>query len=152
MADIGWLELSEADVYFTTRLQNAKWTALTDAQKTAALTTAYNRIRYLRDYTIPSSPTAAQQEILADAECELAYYLIIHMQGEDRRKGIQAQGVTGAGIVKETYDKDMLADLPLPPIVKTMLDSFYDLNSQLYAVDIDRDEDEQASEDVTDFS
>ena len=153
MADIGWLTLAEAETYFTTRLESGAWTG-TDAVKTAALTTAYNRIRYLKDYTIPTSPTAAQELILMDAQCELSLYMLIHLEDEDRRKGLMAQGVAGAGIVKETFvrfgsDVIKADEVPLPPIVKQMLNSFYDYNQQLYAVDIDRDEDYTSSEDLT---
>ena len=155
MADIGWITLAAAEAYFVTRLECDAWTG-TDAVKTAALTTAYNRIRYLKDYSIPASPTAAQKAILADAECELSLYMLIHLEDEDRRKGLQAQGVAGAGIVKETFvrfgsDVIKADEVPLPPIVKQMLDTFYDYNDQFYACDIDRDEDEEVSEDVTEF-
>jgi len=152
MADIGWLTVAEATTYFSTRLNSDLWTAATDANKTAALTTSWKRILYLKDYTIPSSPTAAQEAILADAECELAYYMLIHLEDEDRRKGLQAQGVTGAGVVKESYDKDKAGEIPVPPIVLQMLDSFATYkNTPFYSVDIDRDEDEAVSEDVTEF-
>ena len=133
MADIGWIALADANTYFTTRLENAEWTGLTDAQKTAALTTSYNRIRYLKDYDIPSSPTDAQKAVLADAECELAYYMLIHLADEDRRKGLQAQGVVQAGVVKEAYVETNWSiikpdSIPLPPIVKQMLTDFYKEN------------------------
>jgi len=157
MADIGWLTVVEATTYFSTRLNSDLWTAATAGEKTAALTTSYNRIRYLKDYSIPSSPTVAQEAVLADAECELAYYMLIHLEDEDRRKGLQAQGVAGAGVVKEVYSRfgsDAVAptDIPLPPIVLQMLDSFAAYkNTPFYSVDIDRDEDEAVSEDVTEF-
>ena len=152
MADIGWLTVVEATTYFSTRLNSDLWTAATDANKTAALTTSWKRILYLKDYTIPSSPTAAQEAVLADAECELALYLLLHLEDEDRRKGLQAQGVTAAGIVKEGYGSDSLNEIPVPSLVMQMLDSFAAYkNTPFYSVDIDRDEDEAVSEDVTEF-
>ena len=123
-----------------------------DAAKTRALNNAYNRIYYLKDYSIPSSPTAAQLLILKKAQCEMTEYLAIHLADEDRRKGLQAQGVTGAGIVKEGYSAENLNDIPIPAFVIQILDSFAAFkNTPFYSVDIDRDEDEAVSEDVTDL-
>jgi len=157
---IGWMAtLAEADTYFfTERISSSGWDGLVnDAAKTRALNNAYNRIYYLKDYSIPSSPTAAQLVILKKAQCEMTEYLAIHLADEDRRKGLQAQGVAGAGIVKETYvrfgsDVIQADDVPVPPFVKQLLESFAAFkNTPFYSVDIDRDEDEAVSEDVTDL-
>lgn len=150
MADIGWISLTDAATYFTTRYAEAGWLSLTDAQKTAALTTAYDRIRYCDEFSVPTSPTTAQKALLADAQCEMANYMIIHLSDEDRRKGLQAQGVVGAGIVKEAYDRESLLKLPIPQIVYHILDSFRKYKSPLYIVDIDRDEDKSVDEDAVD--
>ncbi|GAH56372.1 unnamed protein product, partial [marine sediment metagenome] len=82
------------------------------------------------------------------AQCETALYMAIHLSDEDRRKGLQAQGVIGAGIVKETYDKDSLDKLPMPPIVLEILGDFYKYGEAMVMVDIDRDEDKSVDEDV----
>ena len=157
MADIGWLPIVDATAYFVTRYAEAGWPALSDAQKTAALTTAYDRLRYCDEFSIPTSPTAAQKAKLADAQCEMAHYMIIHLGDEDRRKGLQAQGVVGAGIVKENYvghlasdDKMGLLKLPIPPIVYHILNEFRKYKSPLYMLDIDRDEDKSVDEDAVD--
>ena len=148
---VGWMtNVAEADTYFTTRLESAPWTALTTSDKTAALTTAYDRLRYCDEFSIPTSPTAAQLAQLKDAQCEVAIYMAIHLGDEDRRKGLQAQGVVGAGVVKETYDKDWLNNLPIPQIVYHILDEFRKYKSPLYMVGVDRDEDKSVDEDVVD--
>ena len=154
MADIGWISVANATLYFSTRYGEDVWTAVPEVtgnmKKTAVLTTAYDRIRYCDEFDIPTSPTVAQKALLADAQCEVAQYMIIHLSDEDRRKGLQAQGVTDAGIVKETYDRDNLLKLPIPPIVYHILDSFRKYKSPLYMVDIDRDEDKSVDEDAVD--
>ena len=150
-ADIGWITLADASTYFVTRLNSAAWTggAVTDATRTSALTMAYNRIRYHDKLTIPATPTAAEDAILEDAQCELAIYMLQHLPDEDRRKGLQAQAVKAAGVVKEQYKKDDLMGLPLPPIVWNMLAGFWKYDAPFYAKDIDRDEDEAVNSDVT---
>jgi len=152
---IGWLtDVAEADTYFETRYKSEAWDSVPEATgdyaRTAVLTTAYNRIRYHGDFSIPASPTATQLSKLKDAQCEMAYYFIIHQvnNAEDRRKGLQAQGVVGAGIVKETYDKDSLDKLPIPPIVSEILKDFYKYGESMVVIPIDRNENEDLDTDV----
>lgn len=147
---VGWMvNLAEADTYFEEeRLVTAKWDALADADKEKALLNAYNRITIASRYLIPAAPTAAQLLKLKPAQCEMAYYLIIHLLDEDSRKGIQAQGVIVAGIAKETYHKDWLDKLPIPPIVEELLDEFDELGESMVMIPIDRDEDEDMATDV----
>ena len=146
---IGWMtDLAEATTFFSTRLESGSWGNLNDTQKTAALTTAYNRICYHGDFSIPTAPTAAQLAKLKDAQCEMAFYLIVHLADEDRRKGLQTQGVVGAGIVKETYDKDSLGKLPIPPTVFEILKDFYKYGETMAMIPIDRDENKDLDTDV----
>ena len=152
---IGWTDLTAANTYFATkRLDSSAWDALTltspKDERTAVLNMAYDRLRFCKDFNIPSSPTVAQLERLEAAQLETAYYLALHLSGEDRRKGIQAQGVTGAGVVKENYAEAYLSKLPLPAIVYDLLGEFMN-TKPFYITDIDRDEDKGANEDVTDF-
>lgn len=146
---VGWMvNLAEADTYFLEeRLVTDEWDALADAVKTKALLNAYNRINISTDHTIPAAPAAAELLLLKPAQCEMAYYLIVHLFDEDHRKGIQAQGVVHAGIAKEIYDRDMLKKLPLPPIVEELLADFSDLEA-MSMIPIDRDENEAMSTDV----
>lgn len=155
MVQHGWSTPTEASLYFTDERQiTALWDALTgDDAKNKVLNTAYNRIYYSKDFSVPAkgAETAAQHIKLIKGQSEMAYYILMHLEDEDRRKGIQAQGVTAAGIVKEVFDKDMSGKVPIPPIVKELLDDFYEFTAPFYSVDIDRDEDEAVSEDVTEF-
>lgn len=132
-----WQDIAGADTYFTTRAGASGWSALTDKQ--SLLTTAYNRIYYHPDYDIPSSPSISQLAKLKIAQSELAWYMHIHIEDEDRRKGLQAQGVIDAGIVKEKYNTEDLANLPLPAFVVKLLNGFNNVEP-FYAGDLARDE------------
>lgn len=151
MAEIGWFDaLSTAESYFTAeRLNTTAWDALsTDAKKTKALTQAYNRLYYSGLFELPTyaEASAAQLIVLQKAQAEMAYYLAQHLADEDRRKGIQAQGVTEAGIVKETYSEANLSDIPIPPLVAGILVDYSTEGEAFYVSAVDRDEDEEDME------
>lgn len=148
---IGWFaDITAAKAYFTgERLITTAWDALTtDAQKTVAIIMAYNRIYYSNLFSVPTyaDATAAQLVILQKANAEMAYYLAQHLDDEDRRKGLQAQAVTAAGIVKENYKDSELSKIPIPPIVAGILDDFSAAAHDLYVSPVDRDEDEDDME------
>lgn len=158
--DIGWTDVSSADTYFSTkRLDSSAWDALAGVtesgvkdKKTAVLNMAYDRLRFCKDFgLIPAIPTAAQLEKLALAQHETAYYLALHLADEDRRKGIQAQGVVQAGVVKEGYAEAKLEELPLPAIVRQIMAEFETEDNAFFAADVGRDEEKGVNEDVTEF-
>jgi len=151
MADIGWTTLGAANAYFgAERLDSTAWMELTDAKRSAALSMAYNRLRFCQDFSIPASPSAAELEKLKYGQFEMAYYLALHQADEDRRKGLQAQGVTNAGLVKEGYAESGLDKLPIPPIVRDLLADFSSATNA-YVRDIARDENYHVSDDVTEL-
>lgn len=125
---IGYIDsLSDAADYFITeRLESVCWTEYAesgDAKQKAVLTQAYNRLFYSDNWALPEpgSVSGAQLKKLEMAQLETAYYLCCHLLDEDQRKGLQAQTVKEAGIVKEKYKEDMLKDLPFPAIVWDLL-------------------------------
>ena len=123
---LGWFaDLNDAKTYFVNeRLITEHWDNLTtDALKTKAVVNSYNRIFYCGLYSLPTyvQATVAQLIILKKVNGEMAYYLAEHLQDEDSRKGLEAQAVTEAGIVKEVYDPNNLNTLPIPPFVQAML-------------------------------
>ncbi len=148
--EIGWQTIVEADSYFLTRLSSDAWTDEISGTptKTAALQTAYDRLYYSGLFDLPdfASATAAELIILRKAQCEMALYMLIHLADEDRRKGLQAQGVVQAGIVKETYSEKDLMKLPIPPLVAAILGDFSTAASEMYISSVDRDEDEEDME------
>jgi hypothetical protein len=145
----GWfLDIAEAETYFEDeRLETEAWDILTEDstgfQKTKVLKMAYNRIYYDPRWELPTYAEATAEDlvILKKANGEMAYYLAIHLADEDRRKGIQAQGVIEAGIVKEKYSEDMLMSLPVPPFVEALLDA-WSTTVNFAVVGARRDEDE----------
>jgi len=156
VTELGWSTLAQAESYFANeRLPVTHWENLADNdEKNRELNAAYNRIYHHPDYSVPAAgdETAAELVYLIKAQSEMAYYLALHLGDEDRRKGLQAQAVTDAGIVKEKYDKDKLGDLPIPPIVDAILDAagFKD-NNVMAMLDIDRDEDESVDYEADNF-
>ncbi len=154
MAQNGWASSVEADTYFSDeRPVTALWDALADATaKNKVLNSAYNRLYYHPDYALPEagSETAAQLVILIKAQSEMSYYILMHLEDEDRRKGIQVQAVIEAGIVKEEYDPARASEIPIPPVVAALLDGFSSLES-FGQIDIDRDEDESVNTKVDEF-
>jgi len=153
--NLGWFDdLSDANDYFESeRLETSAWDALTDdKKKSAAITMAYNRIYYSPKYDVPTyaEASATQLVMLKKVNGEMAYYLAQHLEDEDRRKGLQAQAVIKAGIVKEDYNKDDLMMLPVPPFVDALLKDFKTAKT-FGMVDIDRDEDESVDTEVDEF-
>ena len=152
---LGWFDdLTNAKAYFTNeRLITTAWDNLsTDAQMTKAVKNAYNRIYHDPRYAVPTyaAATATQLIVLKIVNGEMAYYLAQHMDDEDRRQGLRAQGVIEAGIVKEKYTD--LLELPVPPFIEALLDAEgFGAEKAFGMVDIDRDEDESVDTKVDDF-
>ena len=154
---IGWFAtLDEARDYFIDeRLETEAWDDLFESAgtlETKALKQAYNRIYYDPRWALPTYAEASAEELveLQKANAEMAYYLAIHIADEDRRKGLQAQGVTDAGIVKEKYSEKKLYDLPVPPMVIAIL-APWKTGRHFRAIDLERDEGESVDTKVHDF-
>lgn len=153
---IGWYaNLAGAESYFSTeRLETSAWDTLavtsSKDEKTVVLNMAYNRLYYCGLFELPTyaEASAAELVILQKAQAEMAYYMALHLADEDRRTGLQAQGVIQAGIVKEGYQDSGFAQLPIPPIVYGLLAAFViDADAKpLYVSGVDRDEDDEDME------
>jgi hypothetical protein len=134
-----WASWQEAEDYFATRFGvGTNWSALTDANKIAALISAYRQLINCSDFTIAADDVT---DVVKNAQCEMALFLIIHQTDMDARKGLQAQGVTQAGIVGETYDKDMASRAAVPAMIRSMLTD-YESGSPLLQADAERDDEE----------
>lgn len=136
-----WATITDADTFFLTRAGEARtvWPGLSDDEKQSYLTTSYNRLKYDGRWSIPSSPTPEQLEILQLAQMELSWYFYIHINDEDRRMGLQAQNVIEADIVGETYERGDFTLVPYPPIIGGILEDFETL-TYFDATEIGRDE------------
>jgi hypothetical protein len=149
-------DVAEAQTYFTDeRLETSAWDAIAAGKKPALLMQGYNRIYYSKEFILPTLTEATVDElpVLQKAQAEMSYYLAMHIDDEDRRKGLQAQATTDAGIIKESYDNNKLYDTPIPPFVRDLLCAYLagDEGIHFGAIDIGRDEEESVNEDVTDF-
>lgn len=133
-----WISLAEANDYFATRVGSSLWNESNPIEKAQALVSAFNQLSGCGLFDIPSEITSN----LKNAQCEMALFILKYQEDIDARKGLQAQGVSSAGIVQETYDKDMMSQVPVPPIVKSML-SEYESGSNLEALEAKRDDDEE---------
>jgi hypothetical protein len=129
-----WISVEDANLYFADRLSSGDYWN-TNTLKSAALITAY---KFLVNSGLWSFPSVATQ-LMKDAQCEMALFLLIHLADMDRRKGLQVQGVIAANLVGETYDKSMLSELPVPPIVSRLLSDCSD-ETVFGAEDVTRDE------------
>ena len=151
---IGWFDdLADANDYFTDeRLITEAWDDLTNPQKNKVILNSYNRLYHDPKWSLPTYAEATLAELikLRIANAEMAYYLAVHLGDEDRRKGIQAQGVIEAGIVKEKYFADMLKDLPVPPFVEELL-AAWEVAEGIGISNLARDENESATTKVHDW-
>lgn len=134
-----YVTADEATTYFATRMgASTFWDALTDAEKTAAIITAYYQLTTCGLFSLPTTAT----DTIKRGQLEQALFLAAHGQDIIRRMGLQSQGVLSAGIVKETYDKNMRGQIPVSAEVLNMLKD-YKLRENAYAFDLTRDDDEE---------
>ena len=140
-------DLDDARDYFTDeRLKTEAWDALfasPGVDEIKVVKQAYNRLYYDPSWSLPTYAEASVAELveLKKACGEMTYYLALHLADEDRRKGIQAQGVVTAGVVKEAYSEKHLMDLPVPPFVIAILKP-WSTETFAGALDVRRDEDD----------
>jgi hypothetical protein len=151
-------DLNDAEDYFTDeRLVTDAWDDLDNDspyfQKNKVITNAYNRLYYDPRWELPTYAEASATALvrLRKANGEMAYYLAVHLADEDRRKGIQAQGVIEAGVVKEKYSENWLDTLPIPPFVEALLGEWAVGETVFGAIDLARDETESVTTKVHDF-
>jgi len=145
---IGWfVDLDEARTYFEDeRLETGAWDDLFASDgilETRVLIQAYNRIYYDPRWSLPTYAEASAVALieLSKANAEMAFYLAIHLADEDRRKGLQAQGVVKAGVVKEDYSEKYLMAIPVPPFVIAILKP-WSTERFAGALEISRDDEE----------
>jgi len=149
-----FVDVSDADDYFINeRLITQAWDDLVllgsaGTFKSKALWNAFNRLFYDPQFSLPTPALATPADliILKKAQAEMTYYLAEHLQDEDSRKGLQAQGVIEAGIMKEKYEKDYLSKIPIPPFVLGLLWPWAVNKSVVRIVELNRSEEFDADE------
>ena len=129
----------EAEAYFASRWgASAIWDALTDTEKIAAIVTAYNQLRNCPRFSLAATDES-DNGVVKKAHLEQALFLAVHGSDAIIRKGLQAQGVVTAGIVKESYDLKYINGIPFPPEVLCFLND-YEQTRTAFADDLDRNE------------
>ena len=120
----GFVTLSEAATYFDTRIGASTYWA-TGVDKEGALQTAYNDLIDcgLFDFTLDSGEDNPQEWL--DAQCEQALFLLQTSTGLDARMNLQAQGVTQANVVGETY-RTPKGGIPIAPRALQALNAYMD--------------------------
>ena len=137
-----WLTEAAANTYFDARLMSSDyWTDSAD-DNIPALITAYNWLN-VGNYSFPTTPI----QTMKDAQCEMAFFLLQHQPDLDLRMGLQSQGVIAAGVVKERYKDDNYVELPIPPLVKKLLEG-YSTDRAAYLINIARNENESVDYDA----
>lgn len=136
-----WVTEAEANTYFEARVKGSDyWTAGASDNK-PALVTAYNWLNAAYDLPVVGTTT------IKNAQCEMALFLLQHQPDLDLRMGLQVQGVIAAGVVKERYKFDNSVELPVPPIVQQLLQS-YATDKPVFTVNLERNEEEGVSYDA----
>ncbi len=137
-----WLTEADANTYFEARIHGDDYWTNNASDNIPALITAY---RWLNagNYSFPTTATQGMK----DAQCEMSFFLLQHQPDLDLRMGLQAQGVVAAGVVKERYKDDNYVEIPIPPIVQKLLES-YETARPVFLVDIERNENESVSYDA----
>lgn len=137
-----WLSVDDANDYMDSRF--GSWEFWDDeTNKQAALITAYKRI--VDSGMFINLPTTIVQ-VMKDAQCEMALFLVAEGGDILRRKSLQAQGVLTAGIAKEVYDASVRGQIPFPPEVLKLLSPYKgEANTNLFFDDLCRDDDEDVA-------
>lgn len=131
-----WVTELVANDYMESRMGASSYWEDGSEDNEAALITAYKWLN-AGSYSFPTTPV----QTMKDAQCEMALFLLQHQPDIDLRMGLQAQGVIVAGVVKERYKDDNYVELPIPPIVKKLLED-YSTERPVYLINIERNENE----------
>jgi len=134
-----FVTLVEANSYFISRYGAPDYwnDDLTQQDKEASLITAYNQLNNCGIFSFPEETT----QIVKDAQCEQALFLLIHGKDLDRRIGLQAQGVKSSNVVGETYKDKSGGEIVIAPIVEQMLKDIKNKHG-FYGITLERDEEE----------
>jgi len=112
-----WLTIDDADAYFAARPGAAEhW--VTGVDKTGYLTLAQQDIAGADYFTFTDDQISTPTDAMKQAVCEQALFLLRDPDMETRLS-LQAQGVTSAGIVQESFGRG--ATVPIAPRATSLL-------------------------------
>lgn len=117
----GWVTLTEADAYMADRYgADDLW--VSGVNKEALLATAYRDLYYCPRFNWSLDSGVDTPDAWKNAQYEQALFRLLD-PGMDRRAALRAQGVTAAGVVKETYAGGK-GGVPIAPIAVQMLEAY----------------------------
>ncbi len=137
-----WVTEVEANTYFDDRVFSSEYWTDSASDNSPALITAYKWL----NAGLYSFPETATQN-MKDAQYEMAFFLLQHQPDLDLRMGLQAQGVIAAGVVKEKYKDDNYVELPVPPLVQKLIES-YETSKPVFLINLARNENESVGYDA----
>ena len=86
-----WCTIVYSNTYFSEKWNTSDWATLTDNQKTQLLIHAY---RWINQQSSLSISPAETEDIVKQAQCELAWYIYNYMPEHEKRRSLYIQGVT----------------------------------------------------------
>jgi len=137
-----WVTEAEANTYFDDRVGITEYWVDDADENPRALVTAYKELVNSGRFSFPTTTT----QVMKDAQCEYALYLLIHEPDRTVREGLQAQMVVEAGIVKEKYERKGKG-MRFPPLIESLL-SAYETEKPVHIFDIERDEEQETDYDA----
>jgi len=140
-----WVTEAEANTYMSERLGAEDYWTNGATNNVPALVTAWTWLTNSPKFSFPTA-VADITTVMKYIQCEMALFLLQHQPDIDLRMGLQAQGVTDAGIVKEKYSLS-IHGIPLPATVVDMAQAFLNQRN-IYILDLERDEEKLTSYDA----
>lgn len=137
-----WVTETEANTYMSERLGAADYWTNGATNNVAAIITAWTWLTNSPKFSFPTA-VASITTVMKYIQFEMALFLLQHQPDIDLRMGLQAQGVTDAGIVKERYSL-AIHGIPLPATVVDMAQAFLNQRN-IYILDLERDEEQLTS-------
>ena len=140
-----WVTEAYANTYMGERLGAADYWTDGAANNARAIITAWTWLTNSPKFSFPTA-VASITTAMKYIQCEMALFLLQHQPDIDLRMGLQAQGVTDAGIVKEKYSLS-IHGIPLPATVVDMAQAYLNQRN-IYIIDLERDEEQLTSYDA----
>lgn len=113
-----WVTVAEADTYFADSFGRSAWSGLSNAVKEQLLITSYRWIQQQRLFTIPATST---EEIVKQAQMELAWFVYNYKADYDKRSALYDGGVRKFKI--EQFEEE-LAENSFPSEIQDMLSDY----------------------------
>lgn len=115
-----WCTLEYADAYFEERWNSESWALKEEEDRKKLLAHAYKLINQQSDIAIAADET---EDIVKQAQCELAWYILNYWNEHEKRKALANMGVTEFKVSKFS---EKLTKIQIPEDIKDMLSDYVD--------------------------